>query len=62
MIIRLDGTVQMAQDTDGTLYWELAAVMNSDGTINMNATQTKLDELKVEIDAREVRDRGGSGE
>ena len=36
--------------------------MNSDGTINMNATQTKLDELKVEVDARETRDREASGE
>ncbi len=62
MIIRLDGTVQMAQDTDGTLYWEVAAVMNSNGTVNMNATQTKLDELKTEVDAREARDKEGAGE
>ena len=62
MIIRLDGTVQMAQDTDGTLYWEVAAVMNSNGTGNMNATQTKLDELKTEVDEREARDKEGAGE
>ncbi len=57
MIIRLDGTVQIAQDTSGELFWEVPAVMNSDGTINMNATQTKLDELKVKLDEREARDQ-----
>ena len=36
--------------------------MNSNGTVNMNATQTKLDELKTEVDAREARDKEGAGE
>ena len=62
MIIRLDGTVQMAQDTDGTLYWETPAIMNGDGTINMNATQTKLNEIKIEVDAREAIDQEASGD
>ena len=62
MIIRLDGTVQMAQKTTEAWSIEIPAVMNEDGTINMNATQTKLDELKTEVDAREARDKEASGE
>lgn len=60
MIIRLDGTVQIAQDTDGTVIWETPAIMNGDGTINMNSTQTKLNEIKTEFDEREALDRKGS--
>ena len=44
MIIRLDGTVQLAQKTTEAYLIEIPAVMNDDGTINMNATETKLDE------------------
>ena len=62
MIIRIEQTTQMAQDTDGTIFWEVPAVLNSDGSINMNATQTKLNELKVEVDAREARDKEAAGE
>ena len=47
MIIRLDGTVQMAQKTTEAYFIEIPAVMNEDGTINMNATQTKLDEKET---------------
>ena len=47
MIIRLDGTVQMAQKTTEAWSIEVPAVMNEDGTINMNATQTKLDEKET---------------
>ena len=47
MIIRLDGTVQMAQKTTEAWSIEIPAVMNDDGTINMNATETKLDEKEA---------------
>ena len=46
MIIRLDGTVQLAQKTTEAYFIEIPAVMN-DGTINMNATETKLDEKEA---------------
>ena len=49
MIIRLDGTVQMAQKTTKTYFIEIPAVMNEDGTINMNATKTKLDETETHL-------------
>lgn len=47
MIIRLDGTVQMAQKTTEAWSIEIPAVMNDDGSINMNATQTKLNEIET---------------
>jgi hypothetical protein len=47
MIIRLDGIVQMAQKTTETYFIEIPAIMNEDGTINMNATETKLDETET---------------
>lgn len=47
MIIRLDGTVQLAQKTTEAYLIEIPAVMNDDGTINMNATETKLDEKEA---------------
>jgi hypothetical protein len=47
MIIRLDGIVQMAQKTTEAWSIEVPAVMNDDGSINMNATQTKLDEKET---------------
>lgn len=47
MIIRLDGTVQLAQKTTEAWFIEVPAVMNEDGTINMNATKTKLDEKET---------------
>ena len=47
MIIRLDGTVQLAQKTTEDYFIEVPAIINEDGTINMNATQTKLDEKET---------------
>ena len=47
MIIRLDGTVQLAQKTTEAYFIEIPAVMNDDDTINMNATETKLDEKEA---------------
>ena len=47
MIIRLDGTVQLAQKTTEAYFIEVPAIINEDGTINMNATQTKLDEKEA---------------
>jgi hypothetical protein len=47
MIIRLDGIVQMAQKTTETYFIEIPAVMNDDGTINMTATETKLNEKET---------------
>lgn len=47
MIIRLDGTVQMAQKITEAYFIEIPAVMNEDGTVNMNATQTKLNEIET---------------
>ena len=47
MIIRLDGIVQMAQKITEAYSIEIPAVMNDDGSINMNATQTKLDEKET---------------
>ncbi len=47
MIIRLDGIVQMAQKTTEAWSIEIPAIMNEDGTVNMNATQTKLDEKET---------------
>ena len=51
MIIRLDGTVQMAQKTTEAWSVEIPAIMNEDGTINMNATQTKLDVLSFDLES-----------
>jgi hypothetical protein len=47
MIIRLDGTVQLAQKTTEAYFIEVPAIINEDGTINMNATETKLDEKET---------------
>jgi len=47
MIIRLDGIVQMAQKTTEAYFIEVPAIINEDGTINMNATETKLDEKEA---------------
>jgi hypothetical protein len=47
MIIRLDGTVQLAQKTTEAYFIEVPAIINEDGTINMNATETKLDEKEA---------------
>ena len=47
MIIRLDGTVQLAQKTTEAYFIEVPASINEDGTINMNATKTKLDEKEA---------------
>jgi hypothetical protein len=49
MIIKLDGTVQMAQKTTETYLIEIPAIINEDGTINMNTTQTKLDEVEASL-------------
>ena len=47
MIIRLDGTVQLAQKTTEAYFIEVPAIINEDGTINMNTTETKLDEKEA---------------
>jgi hypothetical protein len=47
MIIRLDGTVQLAQKTTEAYFIEVPAIINEDGTINMNATETKLNEKET---------------
>jgi hypothetical protein len=47
MIIRLDGTVQMAQKITEAYSIEIPATINEDGTVNMNATQTKLNEIET---------------
>lgn len=47
MIIRLDGTVQIAQKTTEAYFIEIPAIMNEDGTINMNVTETKLNEKET---------------
>jgi hypothetical protein len=47
MIIRLDGTTQMAQEQKTNFFIEVPAIINEDGTINMNATETKLDEKEA---------------
>jgi|TARA_R110000772_G_scaffold204275_2_gene314413 hypothetical protein len=49
MIIRLDGTTQMAQEQKTNFFIEVAAVMNEDGTINMNATQTKINNAEQDL-------------
>jgi hypothetical protein len=47
MIIRLDGTVQMAQKITEAYSIEVPAIINENGTVNMNATQTKLNEIET---------------
>ena len=49
MIIRLDGITQMAQEQKTNFFIEVAAVMNEDGTINMNATQTKINNAEQDL-------------
>jgi hypothetical protein len=49
MIIRLDGTVQLAQKTTEAYFIEVPAIINEDGTINMNATQTKINNAEQDL-------------